>query len=58
MLYLFQFSIESIQVTEGRMLVSPVLTHKGHWRMKVKLKLCIYSGVETYFLSFLASGLA
>jgi len=30
MLYLFQFSIEIIQVTKGRMLVSPVLTHKGH----------------------------
>jgi len=30
MLYLFKFIIEIIQLTEGRMLVSPVLTHKGH----------------------------
>jgi len=30
MLYLFKFSIEIIQVTEGRMLVSPAVTHKVH----------------------------
>ena len=40
MLYLFKFSMEFIQVTECRMLVSPVLTHKGHWRIKMKFKLC------------------
>jgi len=40
MLYLFKFSIEIIQLTEGRMLVSPVLNHKDHWCMKLKLNLC------------------
>jgi len=45
MLYLFKWSTEIIQVTEGRILVSPILTHKGHLRIKVKLNNTLYSGV-------------
>jgi len=39
MLYLFICGTEIIQVNESPILVSPILTHKGYWRLKVKLKL-------------------
>jgi hypothetical protein len=40
MLYLFQCGTEIIQVNEGPILVSPILTHKGPLPIKVKLNLC------------------
>jgi len=36
-LYLFKCSTEIIQVNEGPIFDSPILTHKGNWRIKVKL---------------------
>jgi len=45
MLYLFKWSTEIIQVTDGRILVSPILNHKSHLRIKVTLNNTLYSGV-------------
>jgi len=39
MLYLFKCSTEIINVNEGLILVGPILTHNGNWRIKVKLNL-------------------
>ena len=37
-LYLFKCTTEIIQVNEGPIFVSLILTHKGNSRIKVKLK--------------------